>query len=103
MGGEVPEESWNKLFEALRETLKFSPEALAQVEVGQLHLMSEGRETNRHLGQLWRAVTQSTSRTDIPEYRDPPLSVAQEWDAFRLAQAAPADSASASDFGKLSS
>ena len=82
--------------------LIFRHEDLARLEAGQLHLISEDRESNQLLEELWGAVKTSTIRADFLEYGDPPLPVAGEWHAFRQAEAVSADSASALDFGKLS-
>ena len=43
----------------------------------------------------------STNGTEIPDFGNPPLFVAQEWGAFRLSEAVSADSVSASGFGML--
>ena len=47
MRGGASEEEWDELFEELNEMLMYPPEDLVQVDAGELHLISEERDTNQ--------------------------------------------------------
>ena len=98
---ESPRGSLGQAFRKASRNANISPDDVALVATGQLHLVSGDRESSQPPGQPWRTVKMSTSRSDILAYRYPPLSVAQNRGAFHREEAASADSASASDFGKL--
>ena len=58
-----------------------------------LPLISERRESNQHLCQLWRAVELSGDVQDFAGWRNPSPCVAREWDALQPAEAFTAETA----------
>ena len=56
VGGRASEEQWNKLFEELSDILISAPEYLAELGKDRLHIVSDDPDSNRLIGQLWRAA-----------------------------------------------
>ena len=53
--GRAPNDAWGRLFEELQEIPILARRDLAEPRTAQLHADSEQKESNRLLGQLWRA------------------------------------------------
>ena len=77
LGGRASEEQWNKLFEELNEILIFSPDDLSELGKDQLHIVSDDPDSNRLLGQLWRAVKVSRGGKELAERPRPSSFVLQ--------------------------
>ena len=72
LSGRASEESRNKLVAELGELLICAPRDLAGLEADQLHIVSDNAESNRLLGQLWRAAEASGDIGDFRERANPP-------------------------------
>ena len=92
-GGRSSEEQWDKLFGELDDVLIFTPNDLADFGKDQLHILPGDPDSNRLLGQLWRAVKVSNGARGLAERPCPSSNVLQGWDASQLADAISADSA----------
>ena len=66
-----------------------------------LRLISENADSNRLLWQPWRAVDVAGNATDLTEMGCPSHFAASEWCASKLVEAAAAENASPSEFGRL--
>ena len=100
LSGRASEEQWTKLFEELNEILIFSPDDLMELRKDQLHIVSDDPDSNRLLGQLWRAVKVAGGAKELAERPCPSSFVLQGWDAHQLARAISADSAKESELGR---
>ena len=100
LGGRASEEQWAKLFAELNEILIFAPDDLSELRKDQLHIVSDDPDSNRLLGQLWRAVKTAGGAKELAERSEPASFVLQGWDAHQLARAISADSAKESELGR---
>ena len=100
LGGRDSEERRKKLFEELNDILIFSPTDLAETGKDQIHIVSDDPDSNRLLGQLWRAVKVASGSKDLAERPCPSAYVLQGWGAHQLARAISADSAEESELGR---
>ena len=100
LGGRASEEQWGNLFEELNDILILSPSDLAELGEDQLHIVSDDPDSNRLLGQLWRAAKVASGPKDLAERPCPSAYVLQGWGARQLANAISADSAKASELGR---
>ena len=93
LGGRAAEERWNKFFEEINEFLIFAPSDLAVLGKDQLRIVSDDPDSNRLLGQLWRAAKVASGAKDLAERLRPSSFALQGWNAYWLANAISADSA----------
>ena len=100
LGGRASEEQWTKLFAELNEILIFSPDDLSELRKDQLHIVSDDPDSNRLLGQLWRAAKTAGGAKELAERPGPSSFVLQGWGAHQLARAISADSAKESELGR---
>ena len=101
LASRASEEQWNKLFEELNGILLFAPGDLAELGKDQLHIVSDDPDSNRLLGQLWRAVRVSGGGKELAGRPCPSSYVLRGWGARRLARAISADSAKESELGRV--
>ena len=73
--------------------LIFAPGDLAGLGADQLHIISDSRDSNRPLGQLWRAVKASSDEEASMGRGDHSVFVSQGRGASKLAEAVSADTA----------
>ena len=100
LSGGASEEQWRKLLGELKEILILAPSDLAELGEHQLHIVSEDPQSNRLLGQLWRAAEVAGGAEELAERTCPSTYVLQGWDAYELANATSADSAKDSELGR---
>ena len=67
---------------------------MVEVEPNHLDLISDDRDPEPLVAQLWKAAKAPTGEGDSAERRDPPLRIREGWGAFKIASAMSADSAS---------
>ena len=103
LGGRASEKQRNRFFEELNDILIFAPNDPAELGMDQLHIVSDDPDSNRPLGQLWRAAEASNGAKDLAERPCPSAYLLQGWGAHRLANAISADPAKESEMGRASS
>ena len=100
MGGRASEEKWEQLSKELNDVLIFSPIDLSGLGKDRLHIVSKDPDSNRLLGQLWRAAKVASGSRDLAGRPCPSAYVLQGWGARQLANAVSADSAKESELGR---
>ena len=100
--GRASGEAWNKLFAEMSELPACAPIDLAELRADQLNVVSDRGESNRLMGQLWRAAKASGDAEDFSERAAPSIHACRGWDAFQVAGAVTADSDERSEFGRSS-
>ena len=100
LSGRASEEQWRKLLAELKEILIFTRGDLAELGKVQLHIVPEGPQSNRLLGQLWRAAKVAGGAKELAERPRPSTYVLQGWGDYQLANAISADSAKDSELGR---
>ena len=99
--GRASEEPRNKFFAELGEIVGVAPGNLAQVGARHLHVISGSPESNQLLRQLWKAAESPRGARDFLARNETSSIISRERGAFKLADAAAADTASDPKFGSL--
>ena len=85
--GRASEEPWRNCFEELKEIRIFAPSDPEELGKDQHLIVTEDPQSNRLLGQLWRAAKAAGGARDLAERPCPPTHGAQGWGAYQLANA----------------
>ena len=93
------DEAWTKAIRALEEVIIFEPSDLDEVLIDQLRIISEDPSDMQLIGKLWRARMAIVKGPMFQARPIPAWHIATPWDAFKLADAIAADSASSSTIG----
>ena len=98
--GRASEAGWGERIAEQSELLLCFPSDLAELSGDQPHRVSDSEESNRLLGQLWRAAEATGDSMDFSERTDPSNFVCRGGGACQLGGAVTADSAGVPGFGR---